>query len=84
MTTKLKLYNIIIPIPGKTNPFFGAQWANNPKIALKHCLRKAFRVRGITAFFIDGKEFDAASTTYAYILKTNRIGEFVKDAEPLI
>ena len=79
MAPKLKLYTITIPVPKKTNPFIGAEWGQSSRIALKHCLRKAFRCRGIHSFWIDDKEFDTHSTTYAYIVRTNKIDLFVKE-----
>jgi len=79
----LKLYTITIPVPKKPAPFLACEWAQSSKVALKHGLKKAFRVRGIRSFYIDEKEFDTPSTTYAYIMKQNKLEEFVKESSPM-
>ena len=83
MITKLKLYSLSIPIPNKTIPFIAAEWAPSPRVALKHSLRKAFRCRGIKSFWIDGKEFDTHVSAYTYIVKNNRIPEFIKESSQM-
>lgn len=79
----LKLYAITIPVPKKPAPFIAAEWAQNSKVALKHGLKKAFRVRGIKSFWIDEKEFDTPGTTYAYIIDNNKLSDFVKETSIL-
>jgi hypothetical protein len=83
MAAKLKLYMVTIPVPKKPEPFIGAEWGPSAKIALKHCLRKAFKCRGIRSFWIDDKEFDTPSTTYAYIVRTKKIDFFTKESPNL-